>query len=74
MSHYGICEDELKIIPALCWLFLGLGKHIKQLRCMTSVNYLKITLNIAIFAFKKLLQFSWKYENYEYEIKAYDYL
>jgi len=25
-----------------------------------------------IFAFKKLLQFSWKYENYEYEIKAYD--
>ncbi|CAI2386187.1 unnamed protein product [Moneuplotes crassus] len=26
----------------------------------------------AIFAFKKLLQFGWKYDNYKYEIKAYE--
>ena len=41
---------------------------------MSSVNNIILILYIAIFAFKKLLQFSWKYGNYEYEIKAYDHL
>jgi len=26
----------------------------------------------AIFAFKKLLQYSWKYDNYKYEVKSYE--
>ena len=53
---------------------LRIGQAYQAIKMYDQCKLFKMTLNIAIFAFKKLLQFSWKYENYEYEIKAYDYL